>query len=848
MKMKRIMIFGGTTEGRELAEKLAAEKVYSMVFVATGYGEHVMPDSPYIEVERGRLGVEEMKTWMECGQFAAVVDATHPFAREVSRNILSAAKDSTLPLFRCTRKMTDLKGRPLSHCVTFDSAVSCAEALVQTDGRILLTTGSKELPLFCADKTVRRRLFVRVLPGRESLNLCYENGLEGKQIMAMQGPFSEEMNLVLIRQTGARILVTKESGHTGGTDTKITAAVKAGIACYVIRRPDQKAAESAATEETGNSVSKEAGFEAGRNPEKRVREGSLDELLPQLREIMTGQETEERPEKRSHNHIRNHSRNLLRDSSEAEGDLKDSLESESPYRVCEEIMKKADSGAGITVTLVGTGMGSPEGLTGEAAEAIRTADYVLGAPRMIRPYQDSKRTFPYFTAEKVCGFIRCLSEKYLSKECLSGKDTSGEWPSKECVPEDHLPEKKKGLPVRRINKVTGRQLKAVVLFSGDTGFYSGTQKLLERLRRLSHEMPELSVRILPGISSVSALSARTGYSWQDACILSTHGIDEKEWSPVLCETVRHTEKTFVLTSGAEDVRSIARQLCEDGLSEVCVFAGYRLSYEEERIIETAPEELTDVPEEGLYTLLIVNEHPSRRRLTPGLPDDEFERIVADEKDKSPGSIIQRKESEIPEAETESAASKQGRTVLRTVPMTKEEIRDISVARLHLTEGAVVYDIGSGTGSVTCEIAGLSPTLKVFAFECRAEAAELTRRNVRKYGLRNVTLMETKAPLGMEDLPAPTHVFIGGSGGSLREILRAVCRKNPTARVVLNAVSLETVSEILSVLPVMGVEDEDIIQVSVSRARKAGRVHLMQAGNPVFIISFHFSGGKSPGSE
>lgn len=842
--MKRIMIFGGTTEGRELAERLAEENIFSTVFVATGYGEQVMESSPCIEVKCGRLGVEEMREQMESGTYAVIVDATHPFAQIVSENIRLAANGSGLPIFRCVREALNPEGSLASRYVSFDSAASCAKALAQTSGTILLTTGSKELPLFCSDASIRARLFVRVLPGKESLALCYENGLEGKQIMAMQGPFSEEMNLALIRQTGARILVTKESGHTGGTDAKITAAEKAGIACYLIRRPDH---------------SSWIGDESMESPASSAGEGSVDTLFLQMREFI----------------------NVSND-----GFMQEAVSEE-----------ESEKNKKIRVTLVGTGMGSPDSLTGEAAGAIRSADYVLGAPRMIRPYQDSKIVFPFFTVEKVIDFLRSLpgmkgTEKSLSE---SGFKTGPEIDAERCAESGSRKELKQDLeenlkkeskcdsendlnhysggnsklnPSPRLEKETGHEtIRVAVLFSGDSGFYSGAQKLYDVLCEMSEENPNLSVRILPGISSVSALSARTGYSWQDARIFSTHGVPENEWRPMLCEAVRHTKKTFVLTSGDEDVRNIGRVLCESGLGCVRVFTGFQLSYEEEKIPEMTPAALMDVCGKGLYTLLIVHDHPEKRRLTQGVPDEAFDRIVAhsenensslsDISDASNKPLLQKSgqtgiAADFAEKRSENSTDNstqnlitsrvEGRRNKRTVPMTKEEIRDISIARLHLTEDAVVYDVGCGTGSVTCEIARLSPRLKAFAFECRPEAADLTRHNAQKFHLQNVTVVEEKAPHCMEDLPAPTHVFIGGSGGNLREILLAIRKKSPSARVVLNAVSLETVSDIMNLLPELGVQNEEIIQVSVSRARKAGRVHLMQAGNPVFIISFDLVAG------
>lgn len=219
-------------------------------------------------------------------------------------------------------------------------------------------------------------------------------------------------------------------------------------------------------------------------------------------------------------------------------------------------------------------------------------------------------------------------------------------------------------------------------------------------------------------------------------------------------------------------------------------------------------QLTD---EGLYTCLIQNQGISGEKknsdpkfLTHGLPDDAFCR------DK--------------------------------VPMTKEEVREAAICKMHLTPDAVVYDIGSGTGSIAVEMARLSDNLTVYAIERKQEAVALIEKNCTKYGLANVKVICGEAPGALTGLPVPTHAFIGGSNGSLKEILTDLYRKNPHMRVVVTAITLETVGVVSSILNEFPVEQEEIIQMSVSRAKKAGRYHLMQAENPVFILSFYFAGG------
>lgn len=223
--MRKVLIYSGTTEGRELAEHLSAAGIECTVSVATEYGELVMPELPGVQVHQGRMREEEMEAFMKSSNYAAVVDATHPFATEVSENIRAAAQKVCLSYLRLKRD-TASSDYGIGEKKYFSDAAQCAAALESMSGNILLTTGSKELAVFCREEEVKERLFVRVLPGMESIRLCEEQGIAGKHILAMQGPFSEELNLALIRQFDIKCLVTKESGSAGGYTEKLEAAKK----------------------------------------------------------------------------------------------------------------------------------------------------------------------------------------------------------------------------------------------------------------------------------------------------------------------------------------------------------------------------------------------------------------------------------------------------------------------------------------------------------------------------------------------------------------------------------------------------------------------------------------------
>lgn len=175
-----------------------------------------------------------------------------------------------------------------------------------------------------------------------------------------------------------------------------------------------------------------------------------------------------------------------------------------------------------------------------------------------------------------------------------------------------------------------------------------------------------------------------------------------------------------------------------------------------------------------------------------------------------------------------------------VPMTKEEVREVSICKLGLSEDSVFYDVGSGTGSVAVETALLSKKIKVFAIETNPLAAALIKKNKEKFGAENIEIIEGKAPDVFDELPVPTHAFIGGTKGSLKSILSSLCRKNPCMRVVMNAVSLESISQMTEVLKDFSVTDDEVVQVSVSKSKKIGNYHMMQANNPVFVFSFTFA--------
>jgi precorrin-6x reductase len=226
----RVLIFGGTTEGRRLAHDLAARGASVTVSVATEYGKETQGDEDGVTVLSGRLDSEQMKALI--ARFPLVIDATHPYAKEATANIRAAAHAVGVSLFRLLREESALS----DNCVTVGSAEEAASYLAAQEGNILLTTGAKELSVFAP--LGGERLYPRVLPMADSLAACEAAEIPRRNIIAMQGPFGPELNCALIRQFSIAFLVTKDGGKAGGFGEKVAAARETGISLVVIRRPE----------------------------------------------------------------------------------------------------------------------------------------------------------------------------------------------------------------------------------------------------------------------------------------------------------------------------------------------------------------------------------------------------------------------------------------------------------------------------------------------------------------------------------------------------------------------------------------------------------------------------------
>ena len=327
-----------------------------------------------------------------------------------------------------------------------------------------------------------------------------------------------------------------------------------------------------------------------------------------------------------------------------------------------------------------------------------------------------------------------------------------------------------------------------VLVSGDVGFYS--------LASLIRDLPDCHIVRIPGISSLVYFAALLQTNWHDTYIVSRHGRRDS-----LTEAVRHHGKVFCLTGGSDTPAALCRMLCHAGLGQARVAVGYRLSYEDEHVARGTAEELAGLKEEGSLAVMMIWNDKARpwQRPVHGLPDESFIRGKA--------------------------------------PMTKQEIRSIALSRLAPFPQAVIYDIGAGTGSCTVELALLAPAGEVFAFEIDEEALSVLTANIDRFALSNVTVVPGNAARTLPSVAAaPEYAFIGGTKGNLPEILSILFEKNPSVRIVVTAILLETALQACESLEAFTLKPAEIMQLQVSRSKKAGKGHMLCANNPIFLIS------------
>lgn len=703
--LNQVLIFSGTSEGRRLADILKDYAIRSTVCVATEYGQEVMQESEGIEVRVGRMNQEEMEQLIQSEDWLAIVDATHPYATEVTENIKKACECQNREVFRLLRSRDRQPEQLLSERIPqeqllseqmyyVDSAKEAAAYLNETQGNIFLTTGSKELPVYMELIEDKSRIYARILPGSAELEKCYQLGLKGKQIICMQGPFSEELNLAMMKEIDASWMVTKETAKAGGYPEKLRAARRAGVKVMVIKRP----------EETGYS---------------------MEEILEKLG---ISEKTGTSEEMGSFRKMR-------------------ISEDETGFPVRE-------------IALVGIGIGNYATLTVEACQTIQAAQLLIGASRMIDSIpEEFKKGKAQFIA-------------YRPQEILSSIQNHPQYE------------------------------KIAILLSGDVGFYSGANQLLKQLKEQAEGQEKeekvqgkspYQIKLVCGISSVVYFASRLQIPWEDIKLMSLHGRNQN-----IIGALRQNEKVFTLTNGAEGIRALSKAFLQYGMEEIKIYLGRQLGSKEEEIEEGHPSDFSEYQKEGLCVLVLINEKAGEALITHGIPDEEFLR--------------------------------------GKVPMTKEEIRSISISKLGLSRNSVIYDIGAGTGSISVECAKKAVDGMVYAIEKKPEACKLIEQNKYRLAASNLHIVAGEAPEVLADLPTPTHVFIGGSSGKLEEILQVLWEKNPKLCVVLNAISLETLAEVTRLLKKYEFRKKEIVQVTIARAKEIGNYQMMMGQNPVYIIT------------
>lgn len=652
--MSEIIVFAGTTEGCDISNFLAEHQIHVLACVATDYGSKSLKENEYLKIHAGRLTEPEMEALLNEKKPEMVLDATHPYAAEVTENIRTACQNTGLEYRRVLREA----GAYQDQAVYVPDTQAAIEFLEGTEGNILLTTGSKELGKYTALSDAGERIYARVLSLPSVMETCKGYGFAGKHLIGMQGPFSMELNVAMLRQFDCKYLVTKDTGKAGGFQEKIDAALSCGTVPVIIGRPLKE--EGLSVAECRHMLAEYFGFTV------------------------------------------------------------------KPH-----------------ITLLGIGMGSQETLTVQGKKAAKRADLIIGAKRMADAVREPGQAVVYeYRSDVIADYIR------------------------------NHPEYEK----------------VVIALSGDVGFYSGARKLLTALGGR-----ESNVEVICGISSVVYFMSEIGLSWDDAKITSAHG---KHCN--LISMIRHNQKVFSILGTGTAVAELAGKLVKYHMGEVLLYVGENLSYPDEKIFVKKAEELTNYEGQPLSVVCAFHENPEPALSTHGIPDEEFIRGKA--------------------------------------PMTKEEVRSVSLSKLRLTEDSICYDVGAGTGSVSVEMALRADQGQVFAIEKKEEAAALLEENKQKFAVDNLEIIKGEAPQALENLPAPTHAFIGGSSGNLKEIVALLLGKNPQVRIVINCITLETISEALDVLKEYDFQQREVVQLAASRSKEISRYHLMMGENPIYIIT------------
>lgn len=355
-----------------------------------------------------------------------------------------------------------------------------------------------------------------------------------------------------------------------------------------------------------------------------------------------------------------------------------------------------------------------------------------------------------------------------------------------------------------ISRALASQKSVVVLATGDP-LCHGIASFLTK--KLGVEQLE----ILPNVSSVQLAFASIGLAWQDAKICSVHNKNAGEWQTgsgaehgfySLLQAINQHDKLAILTSPENDPARIARMLVMENMADLfsMVVAENLLCADEKIFQDLSIAELAEQSFSGNDVVILSRLQARQPELLFGYADHAFKQRKPDK-----GLI------------------------------TKREVRAVSLARMQLTAESIVWDIGAGSGSVGIEAAKLCTKGHVYAVEKNVADFAIASENARDFALHNYTIIESKAPLGMENWPAPNAVFIGGSGGELAELIVLCLDKlQVNGCLVMNFVTLENLTTALEILK-QSAASWDITQLQASRSQPILHMHRMRAENPVWVI-------------
>ncbi len=242
---KTLMLFAGTTEGRSLCEYLAQSGCITHVYVATEYGRELLPENDSLIVHTGKLDGQQMCDELKRIKPDIVLDATHPYAEQVTHNIRAACVQAEVSYIRVLRECVSEsdgghENDSITYVDTMEEAVNLLNSEKYINENILLTTGSKNISEYMNINNYRERAYLRLLPTSEMIHKAENAGFNPAHLIGMQGPFTVEFNMALIRQLHIDILVTKESGSNGGYEEKIEAVKNTDIEAVVLKRPVEK--------------------------------------------------------------------------------------------------------------------------------------------------------------------------------------------------------------------------------------------------------------------------------------------------------------------------------------------------------------------------------------------------------------------------------------------------------------------------------------------------------------------------------------------------------------------------------------------------------------------------------